>query len=100
MHTRIATYRITNGTFDELALRAEQGMLPILQDAPGFIRYGLADAGDGTLLSVSLWSNHGDAERASDLAAAWVTENIADRVALVASKVGDFRFYEGGRSSL
>jgi hypothetical protein len=69
------------------------------QDAPGFIRYGLADAGDGTVLSVSLWSSHDDAERASGLASRWVAEAIADRVALVAASVGDFRFYEGVRSS-
>ena len=100
MHTRIATYRITNGTFEEIAQRARQAALPILQDAPGFIRYGLADAADGTFLSVSLWSDRREAERASVLLAAWVAENMADRVALVASQVGDFGFYEGGRSAL
>ena len=45
-HVRITTYEIKDGTFQELADLAREGMLRTLQEQPGFIRYGLADLGD------------------------------------------------------
>ena len=45
-HVRIATYEIKDGTFQELADIAREGMLRTFQEQPGFIRYGLADLGE------------------------------------------------------
>jgi hypothetical protein len=57
-HVRIATYEIKDGTFQELADLAREGMLRTLQEQPGFIRYGLADLGDTKCVSLSLWETH------------------------------------------
>src|SRR4029453_8727348 len=54
-HVRIATYEIKKGSFQELADVAQDGMLREFRNQPGFIRYGLADAGDKTCVSLSLW---------------------------------------------
>jgi heme-degrading monooxygenase HmoA len=54
-HVRVATYEIKTGTFQEIADKAQDGMLRTFRDQPGFIRYGLADLGDKTCLSLSLW---------------------------------------------
>jgi hypothetical protein len=43
---------------------------------------------------MSLWDSGEQAERANELAASWVKENIADRVRLESAQVGDFMFYE------
>ena len=48
MHGRMATYRYT-GDAHELAQRAEEGMLPILEAQPGFRAYSLAATGDEVL---------------------------------------------------
>ena len=54
-HLRIATYGINKGTFQEVADTARTGMLPKFREQPGFVRYGLADLGDKTCMSISVW---------------------------------------------
>jgi hypothetical protein len=92
---RIANYKVIKGTFPELAEEAKGGMLDIFKAQPGFIRYGLADTGEGTCVSISLWETHTQAEAATPVAATWVREHLADRVELRSSQVGDLAFYEG-----
>src|SRR5438876_7490477 len=94
-HMRIATYEITKGSFQEIADSAKSGMLPKFREQPGFVRYGVADVGDNTVLSISLWETHEQAEAAVPVAAAWVQENLADRIALRTSQVGDLAFWQG-----
>ena len=96
-HVRCATYEITKGTFQEVADSAKTGMLPKSQGEPGFIRYGVADCGDKTCLSISLWETHDQAKAASPVADAWVKENLNDRVALRSSYVGDLAFFQPER---
>jgi len=94
-HVRIATYEIRNGSFQELADIARQSMLRTFQEQPGFIRYGLADCGDKKLVSLSLWETRKDADASVPVAERWVRENIADRVALKTTQIGDLAFFEG-----
>ena len=94
-HVRVATYEITKGSFQEIADVAEKGMLRTFQEQPGFIRYGLADLGDKTCLSLSLWETRKDADSSVPVAANWVREHISDRVELRTNHVGDLAFYEG-----
>ena len=94
-YLRVADYKITKGTFPEIADVARSGMLKTFRDQPGFIRYGLADTGEGTCVSISLWETHDQAEAATPVAATWVREHLADRVELRSSEVGDLAFYEG-----
>jgi Antibiotic biosynthesis monooxygenase len=94
-HVRIAIYSLKKGTVEETAELAKGGMLPIFQAQPGFVRYGLALLDDGSVASVSVWETHAEAEAANVAAASWVAENLADRVELLSSHVGDFLFDEG-----
>ena len=94
-HVRIATYEIKDGNFRELADIARQGMLRTFQEQPGFIRYGLADCGDKKLVSLSLWETRKDADASVPVAERWVRENVADRVALKTTQIGDLAFFEG-----
>jgi hypothetical protein len=94
-HLRIANYKVVKGTFPELAQTAKSGMLKTFKEQPGFIRYGLADTGDNTCVSISLWETHAQAEAATPVAATWIRENISDRVELRSNMVGDFAFFEG-----
>ena len=94
-HVRIATYEIKDGNFQELADIARQGMLRTFREQPGFIRYGLADLGDRKLVSLSLWETRKDADAAVPVAERWVRENIANRVDLRTTQIGDMAFFEG-----
>ena len=68
---RIANYKVIKGTFPELAEQAKGGMLDTFKTQPGFIRYGLADTGEGTCVSISLWETHAQADAAAPVAATW-----------------------------
>ena len=92
---RIANYKVIKGTFPELAEEAKGGMLKTFRTQPGFIRYGLADTGDSTCVSISLWETHAQAEAAAPVAATWVREHLADRVEISSSQAGDLAFFEG-----
>jgi heme-degrading monooxygenase HmoA len=94
-HVRITTYEIKEGSFQELADIARQGMLRTFQEQPGFVRYGLADLGDRKALSVSLWQTRKAADAAVPVAERWVRENVASKVALTTTQIGDLAFFEG-----
>ena len=94
-HVRVATYEIKRGSFQEIADLARDGMLRTFQEQPGFIRYGLADLGDNTGLSISLWETRKDADAAALVASSWVREHLGDRIELRSNMVGDMAFYEG-----
>jgi hypothetical protein len=99
-HLRVANYKITKGTFSEIVDTAKGGMLPTFKEQPGFVRYGLADTGEGTCVSISLWETHAQAEAAAPVAAEWVRENLADRIELRSNQVGDLAFFEGVLASI
>ena len=94
-YLRLANYKITKGTFPELVDDAKVGMLGTFKAQPGFIRYGLADTGEGTCLSISQWETHDQAEAATPVAARWVREHLSDRIELRSSEVSELAFFEG-----
>jgi len=90
MQARMATYRFT-GDADELARRAEQGILPILESQPGFKAYSVA-VGDGEVLSLSVWDSRADAEAGSEVVASWVAENMAGDIDLIGVRYAEVKF--------
>jgi heme-degrading monooxygenase HmoA len=94
-YLRLANYKVTKGTFSEIADAAKGGMLKTFKEQPGFVRYGLADTGEGTCVSISVWETHAQAEAAAPMAATWVREHLGDRIELRSNQVGDLAFFEG-----
>ena len=94
-YTRISTYDMTKGTFDELTGIAEKGLLPAFADTPGFLNFGLADIGDHKVVSISIWESREAAEKSAIVSASWVKENISDRVRLVTDHVGNLALFHG-----
>jgi hypothetical protein len=94
-YTRLATYDITKGSFPELTAIVESGLLPLFTPEPGFVNYGLVDAGHNKVVSISIWETRDEALHSATMAANWVKENIADRVRLVTSHVGDLALFRG-----
>jgi hypothetical protein len=94
-HIRFATYELTNGTFQEVAGLAKDGLLPRFSKEPGFIEYGVADIGDRKICSITIWETREQAEKSVYTASTWVKENLPDRVKPLTSFVGEFAFLHG-----
>jgi MarR family transcriptional regulator, negative regulator of the multidrug operon emrRAB len=93
-HVRVGIYTPISGTAQEVADLAREGMLDVFRAQPGFRAYGLAQAQEGKFVSVSIWDSGEQARQANELAASWVAENLAGKVRLEDTQVGDFLFYE------
>ena len=94
-YTRLSTYDLTKGDFNELTGIAEKGILPTFVKEPGFVNYGLVDAGDHKVVSISIWDTREAAEKSALVAASWVKENISDRVRLLTGYVGNLALFHG-----
>lgn len=94
-YTRLSTYDLTKGSFEELSGLAEKGILPTYVKEPGFVNFGLVDAGDHKVVSISIWETREAAQKSAGMAATWVKEHIADRVRLVTTQIGDLSLFRG-----
>ena len=75
MIARMATYTFTGDAHD-LGERAESGILPVLQEQPGFKAYSVAATND-EILSLSVWDTRENAEAGNAAVADWVGANMA-----------------------
>jgi hypothetical protein len=94
-YTRLATYDIVKGTFPELTGIAEKGILPLFAKEPGFVDYGLVDVGNHKVVAISIWETREEAQKSAAMASTWIKENIADRVRLVTTYVGELALFHG-----
>jgi heme-degrading monooxygenase HmoA len=90
MQARMATYSFS-GDAQDLARRAEEGILPILKSQPGFKSYSVA-IGDGEVLSLSVWDTRADAEAGSEVVGSWVAENLAGEIDLINVRYAEIMF--------
>jgi heme-degrading monooxygenase HmoA len=88
-YVRMGIYAITKGTYNELIEKARQGLAPILRESPGFVFYSTTDVGGGRFVSVSTWQSREQADAAADKAAEWVSDNLAENVALQENLIGE-----------
>jgi len=90
MQARMATYKL-NADGGELARKAEEGILPLLQSQQGFKAYSVA-IGDGEVLSLSVWDTRADAEAGSAVVASWVADNMAAELELISVRFAELMF--------
>jgi hypothetical protein len=86
---RLARYSFT-GDADDLARRAEEGILPILKAQPGFKAYTVS-IGDDEILSMSAWETRGEAEAGSAAISSWVAENFAGEIGLIEVRYAEIK---------
>jgi len=94
-YTRLSTYDVVKGDFNELAGIAEKGILPMFVKEPGFVDYGLLDSGNHKVVAISIWETREAAEKSASTAATWVKENMADRVRLITTQIGNLALFHG-----
>lgn len=101
-HVRIATYKQTAGTFDQICavIRAPGGLADVFRASPGFVAYTFADLGDGTNCSISVWTSAEAADAAMAAARTWTAANIADLGHLVEDRTGRLGFVVGELASV
>jgi hypothetical protein len=74
-----ASVRRYEGTpaVDELMRRVEEGFVPRISQAAGFLAYYALDAGNGVVLSVSIFDDEAGGKESDRLAADYVQANLA-----------------------
>ena len=96
-HVRIATYDVMHGTSTDVVevVHGPGGMIEIFRAQPGFRGYTILEVDPVTIISVSIWETHQEAEQAVREAAAWVATHLDGRVHRTSNVVGDAMFWEG-----
>lgn len=81
MYASIRQYQTIPRAAAELTRRVQEGFVPIIASAPGFIAYYVVDAGDDRVASVSIFQDQAGAEDSNRMAAGWVRDHLAEIVA-------------------
>ena len=73
-----ATVRRYEGVSDpsEAARHINEGFLPIIREVQGFVAYSFVDAGDGVMISTSVFEDQSGAEESTNRAAEYVRQNM------------------------
>lgn len=74
-----ATVRRYEGVTDsrEAGRRVKEGFVPIISAVPGILAYYWVDAGNGVMVSTSVFDSRDGAEESNRRAADWVKDNLA-----------------------
>ena len=78
MYVSIRTYRVGQGSVPDLMHRVDRDLAEAFAQEPGFIAYQVAQTGERTVASVTVFREREQAEASNELAAEWVGENLAD----------------------
>ncbi len=96
-HLRIAKYDVLKGTSKEVAEVATGpgGILDIYRSMPGFQAYSLLEIDAITVMGITAWETHEEAEAATRAAAEWVATHLEGRIHRTSNEIGDPLFWEG-----
>ena len=72
MYASVRRYKMNPREVDELIKRVQEGFVPIISKAPGFVAYHAVDAGNGIVVSIGMFDDQKGAEESSRAAADWV----------------------------
>ncbi|MBV8733276.1 MAG: hypothetical protein JO321_17030 [Solirubrobacterales bacterium] len=75
-----ATVRRYEGVTDpvEAGRRVREGFVPLISEMEGFIAYYWVDAGNGVMLSTSVFETREEEEASTERAASFVHENLTE----------------------
>ncbi len=78
MHIVIRQYKVDPAVVDDVTRRVREGFAPyISQVMPGFVEYYWIDAGDGNLISLSIFEDQAVAQASTKVAAGYVRDHLA-----------------------
>jgi len=74
MHATVRTYEgVPNPA--EAGRRVSETFVPLISEIDGFVAYYWADAGNGVMVSTSVFEDQAGAKASNERAAGWVREN-------------------------
>jgi quinol monooxygenase YgiN len=77
MHVAIRRYQTDPASVDEIMRQVNEGFIPIIKDADGFLAYYALNAGAGEIATVSIFEDRAGTEESIRMAADWVRQNLA-----------------------
>ncbi len=77
MHAAVRTYQVDPHKVDEFKQLVNETFLPIIEGAPGFRAYYALEAGDGGIVSVSVFDDRAGAEESTRMASDNIRRNMA-----------------------
>jgi hypothetical protein len=77
MHLAIRRYEVDPASMDEIVRHVNEGFIPLIKDAQGFLAYYALDTGEGVLASVSVFESREGAEESIRMAADYISEHLA-----------------------
>jgi hypothetical protein len=80
MHGVLRHYKLDAKNVDEIVRRVAKAGTAIMKGIPGFVSYGIMDAGQGHLVTYSVYESKAGTAESTKKAAAWIKENIAPLV--------------------
>src|SRR5262245_27775828 len=80
MHGVLRHYTPDDKNINEIVRRIASDGIKIIKAIPGYVSYGIMDAGQGHFVTYSAYQTKVGAEESTKKAAAWVKENIASMI--------------------
>ena len=77
MYVAVRQYKVKAGSMDEIARSAQEGYVPFIRQAPGFVAYYGVVTGSESLLTVSIFQDQAGADESTRLAADFVRQHLA-----------------------
>ena len=77
MHVAVRRYQLDPASVDEVMRQVNEGFIPIIKDADGFLAYYALNAGAGEIATVSVFEDQAGAEESIRMAGDWVRQNLA-----------------------
>ena len=71
---------MVSGSVDELMRKLDEGLVPIIRAAPGYVAYYAIDSGDGVVSAVSVFEDEAAAVAANRLTERWIQDNLGSMV--------------------
>ena len=71
MYVSIRTYRVNAGTIDDLMHRVDRDLAEAFAQEPGFVAYQVAQTGERTIASMTVFREEQQAAASNELAAEW-----------------------------
>lgn len=102
MYVAIRRYRLSGGSSaTELLQQVNEGFIPIIKEAPGFLAYYALDSGNNTVTSVSVFEDRVGAEESNRRAEEWVGQNLSSMISTSPDiTTGEVEAYELNLSQL
>ncbi len=76
MYASIRRYRMGAGSIDDAMHLVDTELADLLTEQPGFVDYQVIDAGDATIVSITMFDDEEQCMRSNDMAAAFVREHL------------------------